>query len=562
VETLESGAHEDGVRMLRGAAQLDPTFLAPRLALVRHFAWSDPSQALIELARIVELARTHYPLQHYLVTVLLFQMALALLLATSLVGLYIAWRRREPLRHSYAEFLSRRVPERAARTGSWVLLAAPFLAGLGLALPTVFTLGAMWPWLRKSERAVFVALSLLVVTLPIGTSMYAALSVPDHDAEAPFYGTVGLAHAPFSSARLAELRQLTEDHPDNPMIHFATAWMAQRGGNLRLAREEFRAAGRLWPDEPRIPNNLGNLAVLAGDYEGAEDLYRQASDLDSDWAMPHYNLGQLYTRQFRYAEASEELARATSFDFELVRSMQAEAQSRTGDPVPLAWGWLDPQTFWDGLLRDSRMQTGTEPPASWRAWFELRGPESNLLAIVLAGLGLGLGFLIRKRLPVRTCSNCSAAVCRRCGKAVRDRVFCSGCSEVQSEAAAPEFSRLLLLRRRRTVRRRRLRLETVLAMLLPGFGPVAMNRVWIGWILVALAAPALAAFLGAQPPFWYDPRIGPLSPKAFHSGAFILMLVVYVLSLTCYFGLRAATSAQDKEPAAKKKSYNRLPRAA
>ncbi len=43
LETLESGAREDGIRMLRGASQLDPAFLAPRVALVRHFALSDPS---------------------------------------------------------------------------------------------------------------------------------------------------------------------------------------------------------------------------------------------------------------------------------------------------------------------------------------------------------------------------------------------------------------------------------------------------------------------------------------------------------------------------------------
>jgi tetratricopeptide (TPR) repeat protein len=562
VETLESGAHEDGVRMLRGAVQLDPTFLAPRLALVSHFAWTDPSQALIELARIIDLARTHYPLQHHLITVLMFQIALALLLATTLVGLYIVWRRREPLRHSYEEFLGRRVPTRAARTGSWVLLAVPYLIGLGLAIPTVFSLGAMWPGLRKSERFVFVMLLALVVALPIGASMYAALSVPDHRSETPFFGTVSLAHSPPSEARLSELILLTDEHPDNPMLRFATGWMAQRGGNLRLARSEFEVAGNLWPKEPRIPNNLGNLAVLSEDYEGAETLYRQASDLDPKWAMPHYNLGQLYTRQFRYAEASEELARATSYDFELVRSLQAEAQSKTGDPVPLAWGWLDPQTYWDELFRDSRMKSGLEPPASWRSWFELRGPESNLLAMLLAAMGLALGFLTRKWLPVRSCSNCGNAVCRRCGKAARDKVYCNACSEAQSEATAPEFSKLLMLRRRRTVRRNRSRWETVLALLLPGFGPVAMNRVWVGWLLLAFAGPALAAFLGAQPSFWYDPRIGPLAPKAFHAGAFILMLVVYVLSVTSYFGLRAASRERESEPARSKKSFNRLPRAA
>jgi tetratricopeptide (TPR) repeat protein len=548
--------------MRRGASQLDPAFLAPRVALVRHFALSDPSQALIELARIVELVRTHFPLQHHFATLGIFFGALAILSATSIVGLFICWRRREGLRHSYEEFLRRRVPSHAARVGSWVLLVLPFLSGLGVAIPTLFNLGAMWQQLRRSERAVFVLLLLLVTMLPVGAALYAAFSLPDHPEDPPFFGTVGMAHSPFSEVRLAELEQLTEEYPRNPILRFSTAWMAQRGRKFDLARAEFEETAQLWPEEARVPNNLGNLAVLEGDYDRAEEFYSQASELDPRWAMPHYNLGQLYTRQFRYAEASEELARATSFDFELVRSMQAAAQTNANNPVPLAWGWLAPQTFWDALSRQPRMNSGVEPPSAWNRWFELRGVKSSILGLIAVALGLFLGLFFRKRLPVRTCSNCFVAVCRRCAVPMREMVYCKDCSAVQNEATAPEFSKLLLLRRRRNLEKRRLNIQMLLAMIFPGYGAVAMNHVWLGWILMAFSGPALAVFMGAQPPFWYDARIGPQAPTVFATDAFIMMIVVYALSIASYFVLRASSATSTAEPQMAKKTFNRLPRAA
>ena len=562
VETLDAGAYEDGVRMLRGAVQLDPTYLAPRTALVQHFAFNNPSQALIELARIVDLTRTHFPLQHHGLTVLAFYLSLALLLGTTLTALFLAWKRREFLRHSYQEFLERKVPRRPAIFGSWILIVLPFLLGFGLAVPVLFTLGALWPWLKKTERTIFVTLLAVILALPIGASHFSALSIPDHPDEGPFYGTVNLSYAPYSDERLNSLRELSHANPDNPILHFSTAWMAQRGGDLEMAKEHFTKAGDLWPNEPRIPNNLGNIAVLEENYDEAERLYRYASTIDDRWAMPHYNLGQLFTRQFRYAEASEELARATSFDFELVRNMQAQAQSGATSPVPLAWGWLAPQLFWDALLADPVIARGLEPPASWRVWFELRGPISTAVALIMTVLGFFIGFYVRKRLPTRMCSNCDRAVCRRCATTYRELVYCKACHSVKKEASAPEFSRLLLLRRRRTIQRNSSRLSTVFSMLIPGWGAISRDHLWIGWLLLSIAGPAMAAFLGAQPPFWYDPRIGPLAPKAFQGGAFALLFAVYALSIAYTLMTRVNENESENESVLTKKTQHRMPRAA
>jgi tetratricopeptide (TPR) repeat protein len=562
VETLRSGATEDGVRMLRGAIQLDPTFLAPHLALLSHYGLGEASQSLMELARLVELAKTHFPLQHWLVVSLVFGAGLAVFLATLVCALYVVWRRREVLRHGYVEFLGQFFPPRVAEGAAWALFALPFVAGFGLALPAAFTLAAMWSGLRRSERALTVVLVGVLVAIPLAFSGAGHMAMPDHPQRPPFYGTANLADEAFSEARLAELAQLSRRHPENPFLHYALAWMAYRGGRYEQAQAEFTAAGELWPGEPRIPNNLGNLAELAGHEDRAEALYRDASTLDPGWAMPHYNLGQLYTRQFRYAEASEELARATAYDFDLVRSLQAEAQSRPGDPLPAAWGWLGPQSFWDALVRQPRPDGPPPIPPGWSAWLELRGGPVVWLAVVLAALGAALGLLMRARLPVRQCSNCDAALCRRCAARRRDQVFCSACSAALHEASTPEFGRLLLARRRRQRLRRRSRWSLGLAVVLPGFGPLLTDRLLTAWLLLVLAVAGLLGALGVGGPFPYDSRIGPLAAPPPHAGALVLLGAVYCCSLLLYLALRGRAGLHEVHADPARKPASRLARAA
>lgn len=557
---LRSGAQEDGVRMLRGATQLDPGFLAPHVALARHFLLRDPGQAMRELARIVDLARTHYGLQHHFVATGLFFLFLSVLLATGFVALYSAWQYRGLVRHAYQDFLERRMSKRTASAGSWIALGLPYSFGLGPFYPTLFVLGNTWGSLRKSERALFLFLLVLLVFLPFGAARYATLAVPDVPNDPPFYGTVHLAHAPYSEETLRRLTGLSAQHPDNGTLHFALAWVAQRGGRYDLAEAEWRTTRELWPSEPRVPNNLGNLALLRDRQGEAEQYYREAARLDPEWAVPHYNLGQLFTRQFRYSEASEELARASSTDFDLVRNLQSGVAARAGDPLPVAWAWIDPSKQWETLFREGQTRE-VVLPAGWRAWIELNGWTSVVLALAAAGAGIVLGMWGRHRLPVRPCSNCRQEVCRRCATAFRERIYCAGCTAVQGEAAAPEFARLLLMRRRRTVQVRQRRWDLLLSALLPGYGPTAVGHAWLTWCLLVLAAPWLLAALGLHAPYAYDARIGPLSPRAWDGGVITALVIVQLCSIGLYFALRR-DEAEVEEQGLGRRAPTRLPRAA
>src|SRR6185503_12571152 len=52
VDAQKKGDTETAVRLWRGAEELDPWSLAPRLTLISHFLSRDPSQALMEIGRL------------------------------------------------------------------------------------------------------------------------------------------------------------------------------------------------------------------------------------------------------------------------------------------------------------------------------------------------------------------------------------------------------------------------------------------------------------------------------------------------------------------------------
>ncbi len=543
-EAREQGDHETAVRLWRGAEELDPGYLAPRFALASHFLARDPSQGLIEIARIVGMARSSFRMQHFLTSYALFYALSALYLATVGVALLLCWRHRNRVRHVLQELLLRFLPEPRARFWSWALLLLPFALGLGLAIPAAFLLALMWHYLRKSERVAFALLIGLLCASPFVMRMFDDLSRPARTEQAPFYSTIDLDHEAYSPGRMEEIAGLAAAHPENPFLAFAEGWMAQRGHRFDEAVAAYQRAQSAWPREARIPNNLGNIEFLRGNMAAAEASYKRAIELSPRWAAPHYNLGQLHTSRFRYAEASEEIAQATALDFDLVRNLQAKSALQSTSA--LAEEWLEPPVQWQALFAAEPLGSarGSAPPL-WRPWFESRGMPVAVWAVLLTILGLALGFTLHHHLPARVCGNCGAAVCRRCATRRRDQVLCIECASLVANATTPEFGRLLLFKRRRETRRAQGRIRTAIAAVVPGYGAVACDRVLTGWTLGVLAALCGLLLVTGSAPFPYDARvlIGPPRPLAgLAAAAFGL---IYFISLLQYLSLHAREKEED-----------------
>jgi hypothetical protein len=184
------------------------------------------------------------------------------------------------------------------------------------------------------------------------------------------------------------------------------------------------------------------------------------------------------------------------------------------------------------------------------------------VTLLCALLGAALSILIRTRLPVRQCSNCENAVCRRCASRRRDQVFCADCSGSLREASTPEFARLLLARRRRTMRRASARWRTAFATLLPGLGPAFVDRLGLTWSMLLLGMAGITTFVGAPGPFPYDARVGPLGAMHLNWVGFAAFCLASAISLATYLALRGADKLREVEPESVKRAVARVPRAA
>lgn len=534
----QAGQDEQALIDVRGAAELDPTFVEPHLTLAAWMLTRDPSQALQRYATALEHLADNFGLQLSLAAntfILLFQ---ALFAGLTLTAMLVIWARRHELLHPIRETLGRFGSPEGARWWSWAVLVLPFCAGFGLTLPAIAMLAYLWPVVRVRERALFVTLTAFVLVTPLSLSVLERMALPMHESAAPFYGVPTLENAPWTPARQAQLARIASEQSENPIVHFGLAWVARRGGDLATAEKSYRRTLELWPGDARALNNLGNVLAMQGRANDALAAYEKSAAADPTNAAALFNTSQIRTQRFEYQQASDALNRASALNFELVKSYQSQAT--TDGLLPLADLWLSPSLFWKALGKATNpRELRGSLPTGLRDSMEASGWPFSILALLLAVLGVWAGILQSAKLPLRTCSNCGTTVCRRCAQRRREHALCPACAEVEGQAETHEFSRVLLMRHRMKSRRSEQLVRTALATLLPGYGIVSHRHVFRPVLLLSLTWLLLRLWGGSPMPFSLDPRLalpGQEVPAAVLTGG---LLFIYAISLLGYFHLNA-----------------------
>ena len=105
--------------------------------------------------------------------------------------------------------------------------------------------------------------------------------------------------------------------PNDPLAHWRLGEIAQRRlppDQIAQVVSEFEKAASLSPNDYRYWVPLGSALEQSGDVERAEKALKRATELAPSYAFPRWNLGNLYLRNGRYAEAFAELRRASDAD--------------------------------------------------------------------------------------------------------------------------------------------------------------------------------------------------------------------------------------------------------
>jgi len=555
--SYQSGNHDDAVLLVRGAAELDPAFIAPHLTLASWLLLREPSQALLQYASVIDLGRQNFLLQIALLGNTLYLGFQSLFLALLAAGLILLGLRNRELRHALAERLTRFASPATARWWVWTILALPFVAGFGLALPTVCFLGLLWPSLKAGERTVFVGLLGIMVAAPWAVGSLDHLGVPLREGQPPFHAVPLVATESPSIDRQRELATLGQRDPENPFLQFAAAWTARRNGDLPAAEAGYRRTLRLWPEDDRVLNNLGNVLAMQGRTDEALEAYQRASARNQANAAATFNASQIYTQRFDFRAATEALSRATALNFDLVKTYQSLASD--DGVLPLVDQWIAPRSFWAALSGERGDVSGrSAPPPAWRSTIEASGWGFSTAAFLLALLALVAGTRTQRAVPLRTCSNCGAIICRRCARRRRETAVCPACASVEARAETPDFGRVLLLQHRIQVRRSRRRLHTALALLIPGYGLLSFRSVIPAVLLLAASAALAAVAAGYGAPFSYETRLAvPVQevPFAVQAGTWV---TIYAVSILGYFGNVVRADAAEAAQAAPIRSRIRL----
>lgn len=549
LQLYSTGSFEEAVRTVRGACDLDADFIAPHLTLASWFLLREPSQALLQVAAALELARENFVMQLALLANILVIAIQSLFLGLLAAALLFVLMRNAQLRHIVQERLGMFVELRGARIWAWALIVLPFMCGVGLAIPALLMLGLLWPILRARERIVFVTLTVMIAAAPWLGASIDRLTVPLRPDQGPFFGIPELAAEPYSPERQQQMTDLSDRHPDDAFAHFALGWLARRGGDLQLAERAYRRALQIWPRDDRVLNNLGNTLAMQGRADEALAMYERAYTADPHNAAAYFNASQIFTQQYEYKPANDALQRASALNFDLVKAYQAQA---TEDGLlPLVDQWLAPRTFWAAMPAMHVTRTGVALlPPGWRARWETSGWVFSVLTLLFAIGAVVLGRRLHSEMPLRACSNCGCVVCRRCAERRREIALCATCAATESQAESAEFARVLLMQRRRGVRRRWEMSRTALATLIPGFGMLALDRLFMPIVLLSVTAGLCGASLGLGAPFSFEPRLLGGARDTAMWIRITLWLTIYVFSLLGYLVAQSRARERVEEPEA------------
>jgi hypothetical protein len=283
----------------------------------------------------------------------------------------------------------------------------------------------------------------------------------------------------------------------DPLAAETLALRARRDG--RLAEADAVLGGlAVETEDPRLLGNAANARFLAGDLDGAIELYERAVGIEES-PIVLFNLSQAYARSIRLAEHEAMLARAQELDAAAV-DRQLGIQAAGGPPV--ADRPVSPDVLLERLHARESGGRSVAPRREALAPGLLGGDALRSLGALglLAGVALALSGVFR---PSRACPRCGVRLCPRCDRRGGSHGLCEACTRLhhRPETTDPtlRFERLAALRERE---RREARLHLAFALVVPGCSGLLSERPARGLaatILVCGAAASVAACFGILP---------------------------------------------------------------
>ena len=460
----------------------------------------------------------------------LFVLATALvaggLLAAALTGIAALAHAAHDLGH----LLPRATPRFACFAGVAALLALPLAFGEGVLGLVLALLGVGVIYGGRAQRV-----ALLLAAAGIGIGAYPAIryagaaltALPADPVAQATWAVVQGIPTPVETQRLSALAATDALAARGLAIH------ARRTGDIARADELYQQLLAAGVEDVAAQNNAADVQLALGHTDRAIELYGLAARRESPVVL--FNLAQAYGRAFRVEDLNQAIAHAQRVGGDQIARLTAlqsgGAESFVADLPP------PKDVFWSRALRSG---AGADLAQEFRDHFApgQLGRDDRVYAAAVAALVLLGGVLGSRVHPSRACWRCRERICPRCGPRGGSGDLCDGCTML---FFTPEKTDRVLRAERVNVLRAReeriARLQTWLALLVPGAAGLVAERpllCWLGATYFSLACAALVWRDGVVP----DPLVAGAVAQTVFIGAAVFAALAYAVAVVASIAAR------------------------
>lgn len=298
---------------LAAAEKLDPgrsdTAFAEAAIARLEGNWGQMASAyLLGSTRLFKL-----PLERYLwlQSLLIWGLTLLLLAGALFVAVQFA-AKGSTLYRDLTGLLSRRLPRPVAVVVAALLLLWPLALPSGLLWLPLFWSLLLWTYCSASERAVLVALWLLVGVAPIlVTEQRRQVAVT---LSPPVQAMESLDQHRLYGGLFTDLGALRALLPESAAVHHLLADVHRSLNQWEIARSLYRQVLEKEPENTAVLMNLGAYFFLKGDFGNAIQNFQKVATVDPKNAAAQFNLSQAYSESYLFDDSARALDQARTLD--------------------------------------------------------------------------------------------------------------------------------------------------------------------------------------------------------------------------------------------------------
>lgn len=455
-------------------------------------------------------------------------LALALTAAVFAVTLFIRYGRS--MSHDFREMLSQRIHGGAVTVLAFALLFLPVFLWLSPVWVILYWFVIFFGYANKIERALILALALVVAGLPIAVdAICTRMAALENPVMIAAIAAQRQSYQPEALRRLDELAALV---PDDPIIQLLLGNLQLQEGDEQQAQVHYARAAQI-NDSAGAHVNIGNLHFLDNDFSAAITEYQKAQQKDPRLAIAFYNNSVASGETYKFDEQGKQLEQAKKIDRAYIETFAANPPSQK---IVIYNPLLD--EVWRDAYRIAR-RTREKTIFGTYAYFQPVVSALNPLTIaaMLSAILAVVVWLVRRKSGFAdACIKCGRTFCHRCKSARESATYCTQCIHIYLKRdGVPLATKRSKLEEVHEHHSGILTRNKVFATFLPGSAQVIEGRTIAGvfGIFVFLFFVAVAVLTGRL-----APAIGPVAETAkliSRFGAIVLAVITwFFLSMPIY----------------------------